>query len=108
MKSDDKINSYGSLGKDSFNTKPNGTVPSEYSYGYDDYGNQYSYDRQNGGVVQQNGSVIENAGYGYDAPVAINTDYFTQYGQPTYETKEEFVQKQAHEHVYYSDDEKDI
>lgn len=108
LKPDDKLNSYGSLNKESFG-KPNGTVPGEYTYGYEDYGDQYSYSgAQNGGVVQRNGSVTEGGGYGYDGPVNINTDYFTQYGQPTYETREEFVQKQANEHVYYSDDEKDI
>lgn len=108
LKADDKFNSYGSLNKDSF-SKPNGDVrdSGSYGYGYDDSRNQYDYNSQNG-TVQQNGSVVDDAGYGYDGPVNINTNYYSQYSQPTFETKEEFVQKQAREHVYYSDDEKDI
>lgn len=107
LKADDKFNSYGSLKKESF-SKQNGNVqgPDDYGYGYEDY-NKQIFPRQNG-AVQPNGSVVNDSSYGYEGPVNINTDYYSQYAQPTYETKEEFVQKQAREHVYYSDDEKDI
>ena len=105
LKADDKTNSYGSLSKESFG-KQNGTTPSEFTNDYNDYGD---YVGRNNGVVQRNGAVTGSNGYvGYDAPVSINTDYFTQYGEPTYETKEEFVQKPANDHRYYSDDENDI
>lgn len=93
------------MSKESYN-KQNGDFR-ETKNEYGNYENQYDYGGQNG-TVQQNGYVVNDSGYGYDAPVNFNTDYFTQYAQPTYETKEEFVQKQAREHVYYSDDEKDI
>ncbi|XP_060556803.1 vesicular glutamate transporter 1-like isoform X2 [Ruditapes philippinarum] len=107
LKGEDKFNSYGSLNKESF-SQQNGTIQSKTDdYGYGNYDDHYNYGNQNG-TVQQNGSVVNDSGYGYDAPVNFNTDYFTQYAQPTYETKEEFVQKQAREHVYFSDDEKDI
>lgn len=108
LKDDDRANSYGSLNKESF-AKQNGTVPASdgYGYGYDDYDKKINYGNQNG-YVPENGSVVEDTGYGYDGPVNINTDYFSQYGKPVYHTKEEYVQKSANEHVYYSDDEKDI
>ncbi|XP_052802907.1 vesicular glutamate transporter 1-like isoform X2 [Mya arenaria] len=112
LKSEDMTTSYGSLGKESF-AKPNGTVQSNsiagdgYGYGYEDYDQKLDYTKQNGSV-QEHGRVVDDSGYGYDEPVKINTDYFSQYGQPVYETKEELVQKRANEHVYYSDDEQDI
>lgn len=107
LKVEDKFNSYGSLNKESF-SKQNGDVHgTSDGYEYGNCDNQHAYGKQNG-TVQQNSSVVSDSGYGYDAPVNFNTDYFTQYEQPSYETKEEFVQKKAKEHVYYSDDEKDI
>ncbi|KAH3890380.1 hypothetical protein DPMN_014460 [Dreissena polymorpha] len=106
LKPDDKSNSYGSLSKEIL-SKPNGTIIGSEGYGYNDYDQKYTYTGQNGGL-KQNGSVIAEEGYGYEGPVNINTDYFSQYGAPVYETKEELVQKRAHEHVYYSDDENDI
>ena len=119
LKSDDKMNSYGSLGKEKFTSQNGG--PYDGHYGSSDYGNDpykrqsYSYDssdydgyeKQNGSV-KQNGGVINEPGYGYGGPVNIDNSYFTQFNHPTYETREEFIQKEARDHVYFSDDDKDI
>ena len=86
LKADDKLNSYGSM--------------------------KENYITQNGSV-KQNGTLVPNGvpvsgSYGYDGPVDFSNEYFTNYQEPTYETREEFVQKPSRDYQYYSEDDKDI
>ena len=71
-----------------------------------------NYIKQNGSV-KQNGTLVPNGvpvtgSYGYDGPIDFSNEYFTSYQEPTYETREEFVQKPSRDQQYYSEDDKDI
>ena len=129
------MNSYGSLSKDNLSPKENGKPPyiSSNSYdqsdgfNYNDNNKQTSnvYENYNGNGVKNryqktvepqseiepyrpNGNVTKDPDYGYGGTVTINNDYFSRYEEPTYQTREEFVQKESRGHVYYSDEENDI